>query len=106
DDRAQERVPEDAVVEHGAEVVQADPLTLVPDQLEEAVMLEREPDEEVERVGEDRADHGDRRREEQVGPGEPGDGKTTPPERECGSGGVDVRSQGEVLATYSSSASR
>ena len=57
DDRTQERVPEHAVVEHEPEVVQADPLALVPDQLEQPVVLEREPDEVVERVSQHRRDH-------------------------------------------------
>ena len=43
--------------EDRGEVLEADPLALVGDQLEEAVVLEREPDEEVDRVAEDRDDH-------------------------------------------------
>src|SRR5438034_6276910 len=38
-------------------VVETDPLALVPDQLEEPVVLERQVPHEVERVAEDRTDH-------------------------------------------------
>ena len=50
-----ERVPEDRVLQHRREVVEADPLALALDQLGEPVALERERDELVERVAEDRA---------------------------------------------------
>ena len=53
-DGAQEHRPELAVVEDLRVVVEADPLALVRDQLEEAVLLERERDELVERVPEHR----------------------------------------------------
>ena len=56
DDRAHERVPEDRVVQDGAVVVEPDPVALALDQLGQAVLLERERDELVERVAEDRRD--------------------------------------------------
>ena len=46
---------------------------LVGDQLRQAVVLEREPDEEVERVAEDRDDHDHRRRDQRVRHRPPGE---------------------------------
>ena len=61
-----EHGPELLVVEDLRVVVDADPLALVCDQLEEAVLLERERDELVERVPEHGDDHEQRRREQYV----------------------------------------
>ena len=61
-----ERVPEDVRVEDEREVVETDPLALALDQLEEAVLLERELDEVVERIGEDRPDDDDCRQQQPV----------------------------------------
>src|SRR6185312_1277307 len=76
-DRPHDRVPEDVVAEHRPVVVDPDPVSLVLDQLEETVPLERDPDELVDRVAEDH-DHGGRDREDQpVG----GERKTAVPPR-------------------------
>ena len=56
DDRPHQDVPEDGVVQDRAVVGPADARAVVRDQLEEPVLLEREPGEVVERVAEDRRD--------------------------------------------------
>jgi hypothetical protein len=56
-------------------VVQADPLALVADQLEEPVPLEGEPDELVDRVAEDQADDRDDRCDQAVR--DPGEAEAT-----------------------------
>ena len=62
DHRPENHVPELAVAEDRRVVVKTDPLALVRDQLEEAVVLERQPDQVVERVSEHgRHDHSGRR---------------------------------------------
>src|SRR5205823_3454675 len=66
DDRAEKRVPEDAVVEDAREVRPPDADALVRDQLREPVLLEREPEELVERVPEDRRKHGEHREDQEV----------------------------------------
>ena len=86
-------MPELAVGEDRGEVVQPDPLALVGDQLEEPVVLEREPAEEVDRVAEDRDDHdhgGQDQRIRDRGLGELRPPETAmPPERPWGcSGGM------------------
>ena len=58
--------PEDLVLQHGRVVVEADPDALALDQLGQPVLLERERDELVERVAEDRRDHDDDRQDQQV----------------------------------------
>ena len=82
DDGADERVPEDLVVQDRPEVREPDADALVPDQLEQAVLLEREPDEEVERVPEDQPDRDDDRRDQRVRDGDPSPETATPPGRE------------------------
>jgi hypothetical protein len=75
-------------VEDAAEVVQADVDALVLDQLEQAVALEREPDEAVDGIAEDRPEDGDDREDEDVrgrAGGEPAPGE--PPPRPRGRGG-------------------
>ena len=82
DDRADERVPEDLVVQDGAVVREPDVDALVPDQLEEPVALQRELDQPVERVAEDHRDHDDDRRDQAVrhGPAAgPGPETASPP---------------------------
>jgi len=54
DHRPEDCVPEDLVVQDGGEVLEPDPLALVPNQLEQRVVLEREPDEAVDRIAKDR----------------------------------------------------
>src|SRR6185312_16541064 len=54
--RSDDGVPEHVVAEHRPVVVEADPVTLVLDQLEEPVLLERQPDELVDRVAEEEDD--------------------------------------------------
>ena len=66
DDRADERVPEDLVVQDRPVVGEPDADALVADQLEQAVPLQREPDEVVERVPEDQRDRDDDRRDQRV----------------------------------------
>jgi hypothetical protein len=66
DDRPEERVPEDGVVEDAAVVVQPDADPVVLQQLEQPVLLEREPDEVVDRIAEDRPDDEDDRGEEEI----------------------------------------
>ena len=61
DDGAQQRVPEDRVVQDRAVVREPDGDALVADQLEEAVALGRELDEPVERIAEDHRDRDDHR---------------------------------------------
>ena len=65
-DRPHERVPEHLVAEHRAVVVEPDPLPLALDQLGEPVPLERQRDELVERVAEDRPDRDDHGQDEEV----------------------------------------
>ena len=67
DGRPQQRVPEDRVVQDRAVVGEADRLALVLDQLEQPVLLEREPDEAVDRVAEHRADRHEHREDQPVG---------------------------------------
>ena len=59
--------PELAVVEDLGVVRGADPPPLVPDQLEEAVLLERHLDEQVQRIGQDDADGRNRRGQQRIG---------------------------------------
>jgi hypothetical protein len=59
-------VPEDAIAEDRAIVVKADPGSVVTDQLEEAVLLEGEDDELVERISEHRPDRGENRQDEEI----------------------------------------
>jgi len=54
-------VPEDLVVEDAAEVVEPDVDAVVPNQFEETEALERDPDEVVDRVREDRPEYEDDR---------------------------------------------
>ena len=68
DHRAQQRVPEHGVVEDRRVVGGADPDALVLDQLHEAVLLEREHHELVERVAEDRDDRDQHRHQKPVRP--------------------------------------
>jgi hypothetical protein len=48
-------------VEHAAEVLEPDVYALMRDELRKPVLLEREPDEDVDRVAEDRRQRGDDR---------------------------------------------
>jgi len=70
-DRAHERVPEDLVAKDGLVVVEPDPRALPLDQLRQAVLLERERDELVQRVPENGPDDEEHRRDEEVGDGAP-----------------------------------
>jgi hypothetical protein len=54
-------VPEDLVVEDAAEVLEPDVWTGAVDEREQVEVLERDPDEVVDRVGEDRAEDEDDR---------------------------------------------
>ena len=62
DDLVEEGVGQDRLV-----VAQADPFALVCDQLAEAVVLQRQPDQHAEGEGEDARDHRDARRDQRVG---------------------------------------
>jgi len=69
-------------VEDEAEVVEADVDAVVLDQLGEFVALERDPDEPVDRVGEDRGQNRDDRKDEEIGDRpapNPAPGKRAPP---------------------------
>ena len=88
-------------MEDGAVVVEADPLPLALDQLEEAVLLEGEADELVDRVTEDCPDDDCDREKQEVRPCR-GDyastSKTPPPGRPEGRSGGGVGA-GRELAT-------
>jgi hypothetical protein len=60
-------VPEDGVVEDRAEVGEPDIDAVMPDELGEPIALERDPDEAVDRIGEDRAEDDYDRGYEQIG---------------------------------------
>ena len=100
DDRAQQRVPEDLVVEDAAEVLQPDVGAGAVDQLEEAEPLERDPDEVVDRVGQDRPEHEDDRCDEEVrhrAAGDPAPAERTPPRPpDGGLGGGSQRGGGPI----------
>ncbi len=68
-DRAEQRVPEDGVAEDRRVVVEPDPGALALDQLGQPVALERERDELVEGIAEDRRHHDDDRGDQQIGDG-------------------------------------
>jgi hypothetical protein len=76
-------------VEDAGEVVQPDVRPVVQDELVEAVLLEREPDEVVDRVAEDRREDDDDRQDEQVRDGAAGESAASepPPPRRGGRGG-------------------
>ena len=64
--RPEQHRPELAVAEDRLVVVEADPLALVLDQLDEPVLLEREREQAVHRVAEHGHDHDERRQHEEV----------------------------------------
>ena len=75
-------------MEDAGVVVDPDPAALVADQLEQAVLLEREDDDLVERVAEHERDHEQRRRDEHVRDAAGGyPPAQTPPPEPCGRGG-------------------
>ena len=63
---AQDDVPELAVVEDSRVVRRADPAALVPDQLEQAVLLKGHLGQQIQRIGQDDADHRNRRRQQHI----------------------------------------
>jgi hypothetical protein len=81
-------------MEDAAEVVEPDVLAGVLDELEEPVLLERELDEVVDRVAEDRRENEDDRQKKEVRDRPAGDAPTgqPPPPRPCGRGGGGERS--------------
>jgi hypothetical protein len=76
-----------------AEVVEADVLAVVLDELEQPVLLERELDEVVDRVAEDRREDEDDRQKKEVRDRPAGDAPAgpPPPPRPCGGGGGGER---------------
>jgi len=75
-------------MEDGAEVVEPDVLALLVNELEQPVFLERELDEEVDRVAEDRRQDEDDRQNEEVRDRPAGDTPADrPPPRPCDRGG-------------------
>jgi hypothetical protein len=80
-------------VQDAAVVVQADGNPVVLQQLEQPVLLEREPDEVVDRIAEDRPDDEDDRREQEIRNGSARDPSAaeTPPGRDCCRGGGSER---------------
>jgi hypothetical protein len=81
-------VPEDLVVQDAPEVVQPDVDAVVLEQFEQLVALQRQPDEVVDRVAEDRGKYGDDRQDEQVRRGAVGQPlPAEPPPRPGGRGG-------------------
>jgi hypothetical protein len=80
-------------MEDGAEVVEPDVLAVLLDKLEQAVLLERELDEVVDRVAENRRQDEDDRQNEEVWDRPAGDTPAgqPPPPRPCGRGGGGER---------------
>jgi hypothetical protein len=71
-----------------AEVVEPDVLAVVLDELEQPVLLERELDQVVDRVAEDRREDEDDRQKKEVRNRSAGDAPAgQPPPRPCGGGG-------------------